>query len=150
FSCREIIANYKSKAAFFIYGSIGLVMVQCAGMKHQFGNFTISYIDAVTYYGYLGSRAESLRLGEEYVQEKNPRGVSMYGLQMHKQKKLDAEDMKFQLTQNTTNFFKAYAINLYDNTRSGTTAIIDCKNVKGSSFFAADALFWISKWQNRI
>lgn len=149
FFIREIVRNYKKKAALFLYGSIALVLVQCAGIKFQFGNFTISYIDTVTYYGYLGARAESLRVGSGFKQM-NSRGTAMYSLPMPEQKKLASADMKFQLTENTANLFKAYAIDLYDNTKSGTTAIMDCKNVKGNSFFAAGMLFWISKWQNRI
>jgi hypothetical protein len=150
FFIKEIIRNYKSKFALFFYGSIFLVLVQCAGIKHQFGNFTISYIDAVTYYGYLSCRAESLRLGTEYIQENNPRGVAMYHLPMPEQKKRASEDLKKQVTTNTINLLKAYVIDLTDNTKSGTTAIMDCKNVKGNSYFGAGILFWISKWQNRI
>ncbi|CAM3353683.1 Glycosyltransferase RgtA/B/C/D-like domain-containing protein [Flavobacterium longum] len=150
FFLREIIRNFKSKAAFFLYGSIALVLVQCAGIKHQFGNFTISYIDAVTYYGYLGSRAEAMQNGTEYIQENNPRGVAMYSLPMPEQKKLASEDFEKQLTTNTVNFFKAYAIDLLDNTKSGNTALMDCKNVEQSDVFFAPELFWASKWQNRI
>ena len=149
FFIREIIRNFKSKAAFFLYGSIALVLVQCAGMKHQFGNFTISYIDAVTYYGYLGSRAEAQKNGVPYIQENNPRGVAMYSLPMPEQKKLASEDFKKQLTTNTVNFFKAYVIDLFDNTKSGNTALMDCRNMEDSASFAAPQLFWISKWQNR-
>ena len=149
FFLREIIGHWREKAALFLYGSFALVLVQCAGMKHQFGNFTISYIDAVTYYGYLGSRAEALKNGVPYIQENNPRGVAMYGLPMPEQKKLASEDFKKQLTTNTANFFKAYVIDLFDNTKSGNTALMDCRNVDDSASFAAPQLFWISKWQNR-
>lgn len=149
FFIREIIGNFKSKAAFFFYGSVALVLVQCAGIKHQFGNFTISYIDAVTYYGYLGSRAEAMKNGTEYIQENNPRGVAMYNLPMPEQKKLASEDFKKQLTTNTANFFKAYGIDLLDNTKSGTTALLDCRNVE-HRLFAGDVLFTVSKWQNRF
>jgi hypothetical protein len=145
---REIIRNYKSKASLFIYGSIALVLMQCAAIRYQFGNFTISYIDAVTYYGYLSSRAESLKQGTEYIQENNPRGVAMYNLPMPEQKQLAAEDFKTQLTTNTGNLAKAYLIDVLDNSTSGTTALMDCKKI--DPIFLGAELFWLSKWQNRI
>jgi hypothetical protein len=149
FFIREIIRNWRSKAALMFYGSVALVLVQCAGMKYQFGNFTISYIDAVTYYGYLGSRSESLAEGKEYIQENNPRGVAMYNMPMPEQKELASADFKKQLTVNTGNFFKAYGIDLLDNTKSGTTALMDCRKVDDHVFLGAE-LFWLSKWQNRL
>jgi hypothetical protein len=145
----EIIRNWRSKAALLFYGSIALVLVQCAGMKHQFGNFTISYIDAVTYYGYLGSRSESLSQGKQYIQENNPRGIAMYNLPMPQQKTLASADFKKQLTENTGSFFKAYGIDLLDNTKSGTTALMDCKKANDHIFLGAE-LFGVSKWQNRL
>ena len=149
FFIREVIRNFKSKFAYLIYGSVMLVLVQCAGLKYQFGNFTVSYIDAITYYGYLSCRAESLKNGTEFVQSGNPRGLAMYLLPTPEQKKLAAADFKYQLTENTGNLFKAYFIDLYDNTKSGTTALMNCKKVDDHIFLGAE-LFSISKWQNRI
>ncbi len=149
FFIRELIRNFKSKFAFFIYGSLMLVAVQCAGLKYQFGNFTVSYIDAITYYGYLSCRAEALKNGTEFVQRGNPRGLAMYLLPTPEQKKLAAADFKYQLTENTGNLIKAYFIDLYDNAKSGTTALMNCKKVDDHIFLGAE-LFSISKWQNRV
>jgi hypothetical protein len=35
-------------------------------MQKTYGRFTLTYIDTITYYNYLGTRAENLRLEENY------------------------------------------------------------------------------------
>lgn len=127
-----------------LYGSIAMLIVQCAGLWYQAGNFTVSYIDAPTYYNYLGSRVEQLKGNP-------PRELGyIYSLPLPEQKKLAGSDMRMQLSEHPDLFFKAYEWNLRENATSGTIAVADCKNIKERKFFTRDAFFAISEWQNRL
>jgi hypothetical protein len=149
---KEILKNYKHKFSWFIYGSLFLVFVQCAGLKYQFGNFTLSYIDSVTYYDYIGSKAMCLKEGKEFSQLNNPRGEYIYSIECSEQRKIANEDLKQQLQHNTLNLLKAFISDVVDNATSGNVCIDDCKNVKNCSEFQfwKPLLFAISKWQNWI
>jgi hypothetical protein len=146
--------NYKSIAIRFLYGSLLLILVQCGGMKYQFGDFTISYIDAPTYYGYLGSKAKCIEQGREYRQLNNPRADYIFSNEAHRQKEIASEDFKDQLQNNTINLVKAYVSDVVENTVSGNSCIEECKNVKGvhQNFFdySTHLLFDSTKWQNRF
>jgi hypothetical protein len=152
FFSREIIRNLKSKFSWFLYGSLFLVLLQCAGLKYQFGNFTISYIDGITYYNYLGSKAMCLKFDKEYSQIDNPRAEFLFSYESYEQKRIAGEDLKKQLQYNTVNLAKAYVLDIIENTKTGNTCIEDCKNVRKSSSFPfwKSVLFDISKWQNRF
>lgn len=149
---KEIIKNHKRKSSWLLYGSLLLVFVQCAGLKYQFGNFTISYIDSVTYYDYIGSKAVCLKEVKTYSQLDNPRGGFIYSHECYMQRKIANDDMKEQLQNNTFNLGKAYISDVEDNATSGNVCIDDCKNVKNRDHFQfwKTLFFEISKWQNWI
>lgn len=149
---KEIFKNWKSKFTWFIYGSLFLVIIQCAGVKYQFGNFTLSYIDSVTYYNYIGSKAMSIKFGKEYHQMNNPRAEYIFSYECNIQKEIAASDLKHQLQFNTLNLAKAYFSDVIENLKTGNTCIEDCKNTNGNRYFDFwNQLFYsISKWQNRI
>lgn len=148
---KVVIKNYKSKYSLVLYAAIGMVLLQCAGLKYQFGSFTVSYIDSVTYYNYLGSKAVCLEYGKEYSQMNNPRAEYLFSLDTEQQKKVASEDLKQQLQYNKLNLAKAYVLDVIENTKTGNTCIEDCRNVEHTPYFS----FWnkllmtVSKWQNR-
>lgn len=149
---REIIRNYKAKASYFIYGSLLMILIQCAGMKYQFGNFTISYIDSVTYYGYIGSKAMCFKYGKEYSQLNNPRADYQFSHEAIDQKRIAAEDFKDQLQNNKLNLVKAYVDDVRENTVSGNSCLEEIKNYHRRSHFEfwKTFFFYVSKWQNRF
>jgi hypothetical protein len=128
-----------------------MVLLQCAGLKYQFGSFTVSYIDSVTYYNYLGSKAVCVEYGKEYSQMNNPRAEYLFSLDTEQQKRLASDDLKQQLQYNKLNLAKAYVLDVIENTKTGNTCIEDCRNVGHTANFS----FWnklfmtLSKWQNR-
>ncbi len=152
FYMKEFIRYYKTKAAFLVYGSLFLVTIQCAGMKYQFGNFTISYIDSVTYYNYIGSKAMAFKNGKEYDMSKDPRTFYIFSLKPSQIQEVAKKDLLLQLQTNTGNLFDAYCSDVYENTISGNIPLSDCKNVKNTSYFNfwKELLFAVSQWQNRI
>jgi hypothetical protein len=149
---KEIIRNYKSKSILFLYGSLLMILIQCAGLKYQFGDFTISYIDSVTYYDYLGSKAMCIKFGKEYSQKDNPRAEFLFSHESSEQKKIATEDLKEQLRYNKINLLKAYISDVRENTVSGNSCLNEIKNFKNRSFFDfwKKLLFDVTKWQNRF
>ncbi|HLA54982.1 MAG TPA: hypothetical protein VK623_02690 [Flavobacterium sp.] len=147
FFIKDIIRHYRTKSAWFIYGSVMLIFIQCAGVKYQFGNFTVSYIDATTFYGYLGERATALDEGASYKPRK-----TIYSFPCPVQKEMAAADMKRQLLSNTKNLFKAYGLDLIENATTGSICLKDCKNIRDRESFPfwKSFIFKLSEWQNRL
>ena len=152
FFIKEIFRNYKSKSMIFIYGSVLMILIQVVGMKAQFGDFTISYIDGVTYHNYICSKAECFKNGVEYQQIKNPRADYLFGLDFTNQKKIALEDFKNQIKTNFPNLVKAYFSDVAENSKSGNSYIEDLKNYENKHYFSfwKSFVFDISKWQNRL
>ncbi len=152
FFIKEIYNNFKSRSAIFIYGSLVMIAIQCGGMKYQFGNFVITYIDSVTYYAYIGSKAVCIKNGKEYSQKDNPRADYLFNKEAIDQKKIASDDLKNQLQFNTLNLVKAYVSDVRENTVSGNSCLEEIKNLKSRSFFEfwKKFLFDVSKWQNRL
>lgn len=152
FFIKEILRHYSSKNMIFIYGSLLMIAIQVVGMKAQYGDFTISYIDGVTYQNYIFSKAECFRNGEEYNQLHNPRAEYLFGLDFTDQKRVALEDAKQQVKNNLPNVVKAYFDNLLENSKSGNACISDLKNYKNKNDFTVwkSLMFDITKWQNRF
>jgi len=149
---RELLRNYKTKAALLIYGSWLLVLIQCAGIKYQFGNFTISYIDSVTYYNYIGSKALAHKKGKEYFMANDPRTYYIFSLTPPEIQKEAKRDLLEQLQNNKIHLLYAYCSDVYDNTISGSYPLSECKNYKKTGYFNfwKEFLLALSQWQNRI
>lgn len=149
---RPIIFNYSSKFAWLVYGSYLLVFVQCAGIKYQFGNFTLGYIDAVTYYDYLGAKAEALEQNRPFKEVWLERATYIYSQPYPAQRQIAQADFLHQLQSNTANFIKAYVLNLWENATTGSLQVSLMENVKGTVYFerVKALVFNISLWQNII
>jgi len=152
FFVKEILKNYKHKSMIFLYGSLLLIAIQVVGMKAQYGDFTISYIDGVTYHNYICSKAECFKNGKEYEQINNPRAEYLFSLDFTNQKKVALEDLKHQIKTNFSNLVKAYFSDLIENSKTGNACIEDIKNYENKSDFPfwKKLIFDITKWQNRI
>lgn len=149
---KTLFSQYKQKVMVFLYASLALCFVQAAGLKHQFGDFTISYIDSVTFYNYLFSKADCYRKGVEYNQIKNPRAEYLFTHKAHEQKQIANADIKEQLLNNKWNLIKAYSHNFMWNAVTGSICIKGYSNVTGNPNFESNQtmLSWISKYQNRL
>ena len=152
FFVREILKNFKHKSMIFVYGSLLMIAIQVAGMKAQYGDFTISYIDGVTYHNYICSKAECFKNGKEYEQINNPRAEYLFGLDFTDQKKIALEDLKHQIRTNSSNLAKAYFSDVIENSKTGNACIEDLKNYENKTdfFFWKKLIFNITKWQNRV
>ena len=152
YSIKTIYEHRKAPTSWLIYGTLGLIALQLVGMKAQFGNFTLSYIDGITYHNYLCTKAVCYQEGVPYHQINNERAAYLHQFSLPERKTIAAADLKKQLTTNTWNLGKAYVSNVWDNTISGSPYIQDCVNRNQVPFFdrAKSMLFSISKWQNRL
>ncbi|MGK4567642.1 hypothetical protein [Flavobacterium sp. 3HN19-14] len=152
FFIRELFQNRKAKSTLLLYFSTALVLVQCAGLRYQFGNFTVSYIDAVTYYNYLGSKSWCLKNNVKFDQQNNRRHDYMFSFEPKMQKQIAASDMKSQLQNNTIPLLKSYVDDVKGNMVSGSAYIEVSKDVRGANYFedSKKILLAISKWQNII
>lgn len=152
FFAKEILSNYKHKSMIFLYGSLLMITIQVVGMKVQYGDFTISYIDGVTYHNYICSKAECFKNGKEYEQLSNPRAEYLFSLDFTDQKKVALEDLKHQIKTNSSNMVKAYFSDVIENSKTGNACIEDLKNYENKPDFSfwKTHIFDITKWQNRI
>jgi hypothetical protein len=152
FFLKEIFSNYKQKSIIFLYGSLLLILIQAVGMRIQYGNFTISYIDGVTYHNYICSKADCLKNGKEYNQIDNRRAAYLFSLSYPDQKRVALEDLKHQIKTNSPNLVRAYFSDVLENSKTGNTCIQDLQNKEGKDSFDfwKNFAFHITKWQNRI
>lgn len=152
FFIKEVFRNYKSKSMIFIYGSLLMIAIQVVGMRAQYGDFTISYIDGVTYHNYLCTKAKCFEKGQKYIGRNNPRGEYLFGLNFTDQKRVATEDLKDQIKNNFPNLVKAYFDDVLDNSITGNVCIENLKNYenKDNFLFWKSFVFEVTKWQNRI
>jgi hypothetical protein len=150
FFIKEIVKNYNKKTILFLYGSFFLVLIQCGLLKKQYGDFTISYIDSVTYYNYLGSKAVCLSQGKNLNQLDNPRMDYIFTLSNSETKKVALDDLTNQISNNTFYLFYAYLSDVYDNSTAGNTALDYTINIKNTAYFEFSKAFFftLSKIQN--
>ena len=147
-----LFLHFKQKVMLLLYASILLCFVQAAGLKYQFGDFTISYIDNVTFHNYLFSKADCYRKGIEYKQLDNPRAEYLFTKKVHEQKKIAKEDILEQIQNNKINLIKAYFHNFTWNSLSGNIVVKSYSNLSNSPSYSKiqHVLYWISKYQNRM
>ena len=152
FFLKILIVNYKQKVICFIYISFIAVLIQVFGMKHQFGNYTISYIDVVTIHNYIGSKAKCIENGTIYAQEKNSRADYLFQFKFMQQNEIAKKDFKKQILNNKSNLFRAYIDNLKSNLSHGSGAIIDCVDLKNSASIEKikKLIYLISAGQNLL
>ena len=145
----KIILN---RFSFFLIISFSLIIFQMYSLKKNYGDFTLSYISAITYYNYLGAKADCYKKGIEYIPGKNERSIKFGLLTSHEMKKKANDDFKYQIKNNTLNLFKAYLFCIYSNTFKGNFIVSECKNKKETNYF--DIFYFlfkaISKLQNII
>ncbi|RZJ81327.1 MAG: carboxypeptidase regulatory-like domain-containing protein [Flavobacterium sp.] len=104
-------------------------------MKQEYGSFTITYIDGVTLYNYLGSKAMCLKNNTEFDQGNNKRADYIYSLPYIESKEVASKDFILQAKTNTINLAKAYIIDIAINCASPSDCINLCKNINGKSYF---------------
>ena len=117
--------------------SLMVLGYQLIEMKKTYGDYTISYIGAGTYYNYLGGKADCYRKNISHLKFwKNKRSIDSDKLSNHEMKALAAKDFKEQLQNNTQNLAKAYLFCIYSNSSKGNYIVSECKNENNTFYFS--------------
>lgn len=142
----------KSKWSSLIIVSISLLLIHLINMKKNYGDYTISYIDAFTYYNYLGTRADCLKNGKEFIQCDNERHKYFNTFSLTESKKVAFNDIKYQLSNNTIDFVKAYSINIYKNSTGGCVYLSEIENKNKTNNFKKVVIIFkiLAKIQNVV
>ncbi len=149
---KTLVKNYKTKSSILIYISILLVAFQNIKMKADYGNYTLSYTDSVTYYNYLGSKAFLYKTNDTFNQNNNKRAKFLEKHSYPEQREIAAKDLLSQISNNKFNLIKAYISNLSENTKTPNSAIETAKNLNHKNYYNGlkKWLAILSKYQNRF
>ena len=128
--------------------SLSLLFFQMYALKKNYGDFTISYIDSITYYNYLGGKADCLKKNIEYIPGKNERAKYFSKFSSHEQRKIAKNDMKEQLINNKLNLFKSYLFCIYSNSSKGSYIVSECKNANQTLYF--DFFYFLFKAISKV
>lgn len=152
FYSRTLLKNWYKASNAFICLPLLMIVFQCVKMKEQYGDYTISYIDGVTYYNYLGNTAMTLKTGETFKEGLKKRGDYIFSLPYTETKEVAANDFKDQLKNNKINLVRAYFSDIIYNSKMPSGYFDFCVNLKGKSYYekTKSAMIVISKYQNRI
>jgi hypothetical protein len=150
FYYKDVFELIKSKFSILIYLSISLVFFQMYSLRKTYGIFTISTIDASTYYNYLGTKADCFKNNIEFEQGHNQRHLYFSKLSLLEKKEVAIEDLKQQIKSNKINLLKTYFSNLYINTSKGSASVFGCDNKMNTRYFSVVQFVFkaISKIQN--
>lgn len=147
-----IYKNWSIKRILILIVPITLLLFQITKMKEQYGNYTISYIDAVTYYNYLGSKAICLKDNKTLNQNTNKRADFIFSQTYKNQKNIAYQDLIYQIKNNTYYLVKAYIDDLEENTKTATSRLQNLKNIKNEKYFDVKIRLFseITEWQNKL
>ena len=121
-------------------------------MKADYGNYTLSYTDSVTYYNYLGSKAFLYKTNDTFNQNNNKRAKFLEKHSYPEQREIATKDLLSQISNNKFNLIKAYISNFSENTKTPTSAIETAKNLNHKNYYNGlkKWLAILSKYQNRF
>lgn len=147
-----IYKNWSIKRIIILVLPVTLILFQMIKMKEQYGNFTISYIDAVTYYNYLGSKAICLKENKTLDQNNNKRADFIFKQTYKNQKSIAYEDLLYQIKNNTFYLVKAYVDDIEENTKTSTSRIQYLENIEKDGYFhkKISIISEITEWQNKL
>jgi hypothetical protein len=147
-----IYKNWSIKRILILIVPITLILFQITKMNEQYGNYTISYIDSVTYYNYLGSKAICLKYDKTLNQNSNKRADFIFSQAYKNQKSIAYQDLIFQIRNNTYYIIRAYIDDLEENTKTATSRLQNLKNIKNEKHYdiKIKLISEITEWQNKL
>ena len=147
-----IYKNWSIKRILILIVPAFLILFQMIKMNEQYGNYTISYIDAVTYYNYLGSKSIGLKNNKILNQNSNKRADFIFNQTYKNQKNIAYQDLIYQIKNNTYYLVKAYIDDLEENTKTATSRLQNLKNIKNEKYFDEKIKLFseITEWQNKL
>lgn len=132
--------------------SIGLVFVQYLAMYKAYGKATISFIDKITWYRYLGAQASADALNIDFENAIQARDSILTGKSPIEINQICSEDFNAQIRTNLPNIFPNYFKNLVTNSIGGSNGILTAINAhksKGKIYILTlRGFFYLTMLQN--
>lgn len=152
FFIREMKSIFINKFSPVMLAGLLLVFFQMYSLKKTYGDFTLSYIGSITYYNYLGTKADCYRKNIEFVPGKSERTKAFNKVPISGIKETASKDLSEQLQNNTVNLGKAYLFCMYSNISKGNYIVSECKNDNDTFYFGFFKFLFkvVSKLQNII
>lgn len=143
--------KWSSITTLFI-SSAALLALQFFMMHKTFSIATVSFIDKVTWYCYLGAEAQAATNEKDYMEVHDIRRAELAIKSYPEMMTLCSADMKHQVRHNFFNVIKEYGKNIAENSYGGAyvlTAIKEAnKNESKVTVWFANLLYIISRLQN--
>lgn len=136
------------KSVFVLVFSISLLVFQLVGIKKQYGDYTVSYISSITYYNYLGAKADCLSKGIPFEPGENERANYFSRFSSHQQKKIASADFSRQVRHNTVNLAKAYLFCIFSNSSKASYVVSETKNNSNTAYF--DFFYFVLKATSKM
>lgn len=149
-----LIKKYRALSIKIIYPvvlSFGIIIIQCFSVYQKYGNITVSYIDKVTWYYYLGAEASASSKNISYQQEKIIREQKLSELNWEERYDMCKNDLRHQIQNNAGNVHINYFSNIVENA-FGYSLGIRAANTSVNSFYKGvkHILIKLSQLQNAI
>ncbi|WP_242117941.1 hypothetical protein [Aestuariivivens sediminicola] len=144
--------EFKRRSFFIFLISVILIISQGMAMFKTYGNFTMSYIDKLAWYFYLGCQSSALEKQISYNDERTLRNEKRKTLSWEELSTLSKEDFKSQIANNSKHMLYAYLNNLFDNCTSGSSNLILIKSLQNNrnNKLMAHRFHVLSKIQNKL
>lgn len=132
--------------------SILLISFQYVLMYKTYDKATISFIDKITWYNYLGAESFANASNTPLPEVREVRETQLKNKTYKEMSKIASEDLIYQIKNNPTEIIQEALSNLVENSISGSHAITGTREIHKTSktnySFIVDILFFISRVQN--
>lgn len=136
----------------WLFLSLFTIAVQIGMMKSSYGNNTVSYIDKLAWYYYLGAQSKAEKDTITYDKVKSERKNDFEKITWSEKQKMSSLDLKEQISNNSSLILSNYIQNIYQNSTSGSTLVFyvnpKFKDLQKASNGINYKLYVISKLQN--
>lgn len=130
--------------------SLVFIMFQYGVMYKTYDKATVSFIDKITWYYYLGAESQAKAEGIPLNSIIESRRLEFSGKSFNEQSQISSADMKRQIRENAYIVFKQWGLNIVENSISGNSVISSIRRENQSEFMNkfARLLHLVSRFQN--
>jgi len=139
------------KASVLFISSLALLVVQLSMMKSTYGKATISFIDKVTWYYYLGAEAEGKATNKDYMTVYDERHALLSDKSYLEMMTICSADMTHQISDNFNFVITEYSKNIIENSYGGAHVLkhlIEIKSTENRAFSIEKSFYILSRLQN--
>jgi hypothetical protein len=112
-----------------------LILMQAWQINLHYDKFTVSFIDKITWYNYLGAEAEAITIGQPYDDVKEKRLAVWESSNWVEISEIGSADMKRQFSEHPVLILKEFVLNIGENAVGKSAGLAAAKDFKSSSIF---------------